>query len=341
MSDFGTFLVTGGAGFIGSHTCLKLLEQNYQVIVIDDFSNSTPTAMERVEKLAGRAVPTYQVDLRDRAQVAGVFAAHRIDAVIHFAAKKAVGESVHKSLQYYDVNVCGTVRLLDEMYRHSVRGLVFSSSCSVYGQPPRTPIVEADAAAPTSPYGRSKWMCEQVLADACACYSDLSVIALRYFNPIGAHDSGLLGESPVGVPNNVLPYLAQVAVGRRDHLDVFGHDYPTRDGTCVRDYVHVVDIANGHRLAVEHLRDRTGMRVYNLGTGTGTSVLELIDAFSAACGRDLPYRFVDRRPGDVAELVADTGRVARDWNWHAARDIGAMCQDAWRFQQLNPAGYDR
>ncbi|GGQ75481.1 UDP-glucose 4-epimerase GalE [Couchioplanes azureus] len=341
MPEQRTLLLTGGAGFIGSHTCLELLEHDYQVVVVDDFSNSVPAAVERVEKLAGRQVPLYRVDLRDRRELAEVFAAHRVDAVIHFAAKKAVGESVRRPLHYYDVNVCGTVTLLDVMCRYGVRELVFSSSCSVYGRPCRIPIMETDAGTPVSPYGRSKWMCELVLADACARYSDLSVIALRYFNPVGAHDSGLLGEDPLGVPNNLLPYLAQVAVGRRHHLNVFGHDYPTRDGTCIRDYVHVADVAEGHRLAAEHLGDRTGLRVYNLGTGTGTSVLELIAAFAAACGRDLPYRFAGRRPGDVAELVTDAGRAARDWNWHARRDLATMCQDSWRFQQLNPAGYDR
>ncbi|HWG99496.1 MAG TPA: UDP-glucose 4-epimerase GalE [Pilimelia sp.] len=340
MSELRTLLVTGGAGFIGSHACLELLENGYEVVVVDDFSNSVPAALERVEKLSGRTVTAYRADLRDRAALAAVFDAHPIDAVLHFAAKKAVGESHQVPLQYYDVNVCGTVVLLDTMRHHGVHHLVFSSSCSVYGQPGATPISEQAAPAPTSPYGRSKWMCEQVLRDACARYPRLCAVVLRYFNPIGAHDSGLLGENPVGTPHNVLPYLAQVAIGRRRHLHVFGRDYPTPDGTCIRDYLHVLDLAHGHRIALEHLPGRPGLRTFNLGTGVGVSVLELVDAFSAACGRALPYRFVPRRPGDAARLVADPALIARTWGWRTGRDLAAMCRDAWRFTQLHPAGYD-
>jgi UDP-glucose 4-epimerase len=247
---------------------------------------------------------------------------------------------VRMPLEYYDINVGGTVNLLTVMLEHDVHDLVFSSSCSIYGEAERVPITEGHPAAPTNPYARSKWMCEQVLADTCRRFPELTVLALRYFNPVGAHDSGLLGEDPKGVPNNVMPYLAQVAVGRLERLSVYGDDYPTPDGTGVRDYIHVMDVADGHRVALDHLGDAAGYRVFNLGTGVGTSVLQLLAAFEDACGAELPYRVVERRPGDVAELVADPSSVGRTWGWHTTRDLAAMCRDAWRFQQLNPAGYD-
>jgi UDP-glucose 4-epimerase len=334
-----TILVTGGAGFIGSHTSLELLNHGYEVVVVDDHSNSSPKALERVEKLAGRPLTAYEVDIRDRDALGEVFAAHPIDAVVHFAAKKAVGESTQIPLTYYDINVGGTATLLRVMQTHGVNDLVFSSSCSIYGDAETLPLTEDAPQGPTNPYARTKWICEQMIADACARDPRLRAVALRYFNPAGAHPSGELGEDPHGVPNNVMPYLAQVAVGRLERLPVFGGDYPTADGTCVRDYIHVVDVADGHRLALEHLAP--GLRVRNLGTGTGVSVLELIAAFSAACGTDLPHRVVDRRPGDVPALVADPSRVEREWGWRTTRDIAAMCTDAWRFQQLNPAGYGR
>ncbi|MFD3656764.1 UDP-glucose 4-epimerase GalE [Streptomyces sp. 24-1644] len=335
-----TVLVTGGAGFIGSHTCVDLLQHGYEVVVVDDHSNSSPQALERVAKVAGRPVTaTYVTDVRDRRALSAVFAAHSFDAVIHFAAKKAVGESVHQPVEYYDTNVGGTTALLSVMREHQVNRLVFSSSCSIYGDAADVPLTEHDPAGPTNPYATTKWQCEQVLADVCRRLPDMHVLALRYFNPVGAHPSGLLGEDPRGVPNNVMPFLAQVAVGRLERLDVFGDDYATVDGTGVRDYIHVMDVAEGHRAALEHLGDESGMRVFNLGTGVGTSVLELVAAFSDACGTPIPYRIAARRPGDVAALVADPSAVARAWNWATTRDLGTICRDAWRFQELNPSGY--
>jgi UDP-glucose 4-epimerase len=341
MTDGSTILVTGGAGFIGSHTCLELLDHGYEVVVIDNHSNSSPRALERVQKLAGRPLTAYEVDIRDRDALGDVFNAHPIDAVVHFAAKKAVGESMQIPLTYYDVNVGGTATLLRVMQAHGVHQLVFSSSCSIYGNAETLPLDEDSPPRPTNPYARSKWICEQMMADACVRYPELSVIALRYFNPAGAHPSGELGEDPNGVPNNLMPFMAQVAVGRLNEISVFGDDYPTSDGSCVRDYIHVVDVADGHRLAVEHLADQAGLRVLNLGTGVGVSVLELVAAFSAACGIGLPRRIAPRRAGDVPALVADAGHVEREWGWRTTRDITAMCADAWRFQQLNPAGYGR
>ncbi len=334
-----TVLVTGGAGFIGSHTCVDLLEHDYEVVVVDNYSNSTPAALDRVQKIAGRPLISYAADLRDRAALDNVFERHAIDAVIHFAAKKAVGESMDIPIDYYDINLAGTTSLLAAMHAHGVHDLVFSSSCSVYGEATAVPLTEDDEPRPTNPYARTKWICEQILRDACARYPELSAIALRYFNPIGAHPSGMLGEVPTGVPNNVVPYVMQVAVGRREQLSVFGSDYGTPDGTAVRDYIHVLDVVAGHRVALEHLSDEPGLRVFNLGTGVGTSVLELVAALSAACGRDLPFTITDRRPGDVASLIADPSRVRRAWGWRATRDLRDMCQDAWRFQRLNPAGY--
>lgn len=337
MPDSRTVLVTGGAGFIGSHTCVELLEHGYDVVVVDDHSTSSPGALTAVQDLAGRRLAAHRIDLRDMVALDDVFTRHQIDAVIHFAARKAVGESVGVPLEYYDVNLGGTVTLLRTMLAHDVRRLVFSSSCSIYGDGGGHPLTEDDEARPTNPYARSKWMCEQVIADAARRYAGFSALALRYFNPAGAHPSGLLGEDPRGPVNNVVPLLMQIAVGRRDRLRVFGSDYPTRDGTAVRDYVHVVEIAEGHRLALERLHD--GLRVLNLGTGVGTSVLELVEAFATASGRKIPYDLVGRRPGDVAELVADAGRVAAEWGWRARRGVAEMCADAWRFQERHPEGY--
>lgn len=336
-----TVLVTGGAGFIGSHTCVDLIEHGYEVVVIDDYSNSSPVALERVQKLAGRPLlAAYEADVRDGPAVAEVLNRHRIDAVIHFAAKKAVGESVDMPLEYYDINVGGTVTLLRVMRDHVVRRFVFSSSCSVYGNAEGAPLTEDDPVSPTNPYARSKLICEQVLADSCVRYPDLHAVALRYFNPVGAHPSGLLGEDPRGIPNNIMPYLSQVAVGRLLQLQVFGGDYPTHDGTGVRDYIHVLDVADGHRVALERIDDRAGLRTLNLGTGVGTSVLELAHAFQEASGRHIPLTIGERRPGDVAALVADPRRVADAWGWQTTRDLAQMCRDAWTFQQLNPSGYD-
>ncbi|MFG2837673.1 UDP-glucose 4-epimerase GalE [Streptomyces zaomyceticus] len=335
-----TVLVTGGAGFIGSHTCVELLGSGHEVVVLDDHSNSSPEALERVAKVAGRPIAAAHVaDVRDRRALDEVFTSHPIDAVIHFAAKKAVGESVRIPLTYHDINVGGTTALVSAMHDHGVHRLVFSSSCSVYGDATTVPLTEESPTAPTNPYATTKWTCEQILADACRHVPELRVLALRYFNPAGAHPTGLLGEDPRGVPNNIMPYLAQIAVGRREELSVFGDDYPTPDGTGIRDYIHVVDVAEGHRTALDHIDDEPGMRIFNLGTGRGASVKELIRAFEEASGRPVPHRVTGRRPGDVAELVAEPSKVAAAWGWTARRDLAAMCRDAWRFQQQNPFGY--
>jgi UDP-glucose 4-epimerase len=335
-----TVLVTGAAGFIGSHTAVELLQHGYDVVVVDNYSNSSPLALDRVSKITNRGFAgVYTGDIRDRRVFDGIFDDHAIDAVIHFAAKKAVGESTQIPLEYYDLNVGGTVSLLSSMRDAGVRDLVFSSSCSLYGLAKSVPLREDDPLGPVNPYARSKFMCEQILADTCERYPDFRVISLRYFNPIGAHESGLLGEDPLGVPNNVLPYMAQVAVGRLPHLTVFGDDYNTPDGTGVRDYIHVVDVADGHRVGLDHFGDAVGMQRYNLGTGVGTSVLELAAAFGAAAGQEIPIRITGRRPGDVDVLIADAGKVGAAWGWSTKRDLSDMVRDAWQFQKSNPLGY--
>ncbi|GAA2445260.1 UDP-glucose 4-epimerase GalE [Streptomyces lavendulocolor] len=340
MRQPSTILVTGGAGFIGSHTCVELLEHGYEVIVVDDYSNSAPQVFDRVQRIVGRFVgAVHKLDIRNRHALSAVFDQHHIDAVIHFAARKAVGESVRMPAEYYDTNVGGTTSLLLAMREHDVRQLVFSSSCSVYGEADGGPLSERTPARPTNPYATSKWICEQVLSDVCRLHPGFTVLSLRYFNPVGAHSSGLLGEDPHGVPDNLMPYLAQVAIGRRDRLKVFGGDYATADGTAVRDYLHVMDVAEAHRIALDHLSDRPGFHVVNIGTGKGSSVLDVIATFGDACRRPLPYQIVDRRPGDVAALVADPAVAEREWAWRPTRDLAQMCRDAWRFQQLNPLGY--
>jgi UDP-glucose 4-epimerase len=340
MPTPSTIMVTGGTGFIGSHTCVELLDHGYEVIVVDDYSNSSRQAVSRIQRVAGHFLgAVYEVDLRDRRALSSVFDRHHVDAVVHFAAKKAVGESVRMPVEYYDVNVGGTTALLTTMQEQGVRQLVFSSSCSIYGDTDKGPLTEQDPARPSNPYAASKWACEQILADVCRLCPEYTVLSLRYFNPVGAHPSGLLGEAPPGEPDNLMPYVAQVAAGRRERLRVFGDDYATADGTGVRDYIHVMDVAEAHRVALEHLGDSTGMRVFNLGVGSGTSVFELLMTFGEASGQTIPYEVVDRRPGDVTELVADPSAVTREWGWHATRDLAAMCRDAWRFQRLNPTGY--
>jgi UDP-glucose 4-epimerase len=335
-----TILVTGGAGFIGSHTCVELLQNGHDVVVVDDFSNSSRGALDRIETVAGRALSgRYGMDTRDYAALSAVLDIHPVDAVIHFAAKKAVGESVGLPLEYYDINVGSTLQVLKAMASHGVTDLVFSSSCSIYGAGDKSRFTEDDDAAPTNPYARSKWMCEQILEDACVRFPELHIIALRYFNPTGAHPSGMLGEVPRGVPNNIMPFLTQVAVGRLDRLQIFGGDYATADGTCVRDYIHVVDVADGHRVALDHLRDEPGLQRFNLGSGVGTTVLQLVEEFQRACGAQLPITIGPRRDGDVETLVADASRVAAEWGWHTTRDVSQMCRDAWAFQRDNPDGY--
>ncbi|QNS07895.1 UDP-glucose 4-epimerase GalE [Streptomyces xanthii] len=334
-----TVLVTGGAGFIGSHACVELLDHGYEVIVVDDYSNSSPRVFARVERIAGRFVgAVYELDIRDRRALSAVFDRHPVDAVVHFAAHKAVGESTRMPVTYYDVNVGGTTALLHVMAEHGVRSLVFSSSCSVYGEAGEGPLDEDTPHRPTNPYASSKALCEAVLADVCRTDPRWTVLCLRYFNPAGAHPSGLLGEDPHGTPDNLFPYLAQVGVGRRPRLRVFGADWPTPDGTAIRDYLHVMDTVEAHRVALDRLADSSGMTVFNLGRGQGSSVLDVLAAFERASGRTIPHEITERRAGDVAALVADAGAVARAWGWRPTRDLADMCRDAWRFQQLNPDG---
>jgi UDP-glucose 4-epimerase len=334
-----TVLVTGGGGFIGSHTCVALLERGHDVVVVDDHSTSSPQSIDRIRRLAG-SVTSYSLDITNRAELASVLRTHSISAVIHFAARKAVAESTQIPLQYFDINVGGTASLLRAMRDHGVNRLVFSSSCSIYGAGGGGgPLKESAPPAPTNPYAWSKWTCEQMIGQAVQYHPELRAVSLRYFNPIGAHRSGILGEDPKGVPQNVMPYLAQIAIGRLEMLSVFGADYPTRDGSAVRDYIHVVDVADGHVVALDHIDESTEMVVLNLGTGVGTSVLELRSAFSSACGCDIPYVIKPRRSGDVPELVADAGRVHELWGWKPRFGLDDMCRDAWNFQRLNPNGY--
>ena len=340
MNAPSTVLVTGGAGFIGSHACVELLDHGYELIVVDDYSNSTPQAFARVERIAGRFVgAVYELDIRDRHALSAVFDRHAVDAVVHFAAYKSVSRSTRMPVEYYDNNVGGTTALLWTMHEHGVHRLVYSSSGSVYGEAGPGPLDESTPGRPTNPYAASKWTCEQMLSDVCRRRPEFTVLCLRYFNPAGAHPSGLLGEDPRGDPDNLMPYMAQVAAGRQDRLRVFGADYPTRDGTAVRDYLHVMDTVEAHRVALDHLADAPGMHVYNLGLGEARSVLDVVTAFSTACGRPIPYELAPRRPGDVSELVADTTAVSRAWGWRPTRDLDDMCRDAWRFQRLNPHGY--
>jgi UDP-glucose 4-epimerase len=335
-----TILVTGGAGYIGSHTCVELLAAGYDVVVVDNLSNSKPEALKRVEEIAGRKLAAfYQADIRDKAALRALFGAHPIDAVIHFAALKAVGESVAKPLMYYDNNIAGTVALAEVMAEAGVKSLVFSSSATVYGDPASVPIREDFPTGPTNPYGRTKWMMELVLSDLAAADPEWRVALLRYFNPVGAHASGRIGEDPNGLPNNLMPYVSQVAVGRLPQLRVFGGDYATPDGTGVRDYIHVVDLAVGHVAAVRRLSERTGVLTVNLGTGQGYSVIDVVNAFEKASGRPVPYEIAPRRPGDVAQCYAEPTLAETELGWRATRGIEEMCADAWRWQSSNPQGY--
>ena len=334
-----TILVTGGAGYIGTHTVVELLAAGDRVIVLDNFVNSSPEALERVARITGRRVELHQVDLLDRPAVERVFAAAPIDAVIHFAGLKAVGESVSQPLRYYHNNLTGTLHLLEAMAARGVKRLVFSSSATVYGDPERVPIPETAPLRATNPYGRTKLFIEEICRDLAVADKDWRIVLLRYFNPVGAHPSGLIGEDPVGTPNNLMPYLMQVAVGKRPFLSVYGADYPTPDGTGVRDYIHVVDLARGHLAALGHLPAVSGCVAYNLGTGRGCSVLELVKAVAATAGREVPYRVVARRPGDVAVCYADPSLAARELAWRAELGLDRMCADSWRWQSGNPDGY--
>ncbi|MED3667081.1 UDP-glucose 4-epimerase GalE [Geobacillus kaustophilus] len=334
-------LITGGAGYIGSHTCVELLNAGYDIVVIDSLSNSKPEALRRVQQITGKDFPFYQIDLLDRDELEAVFAKHSIDAVIHFAGLKAVGESVELPLLYYHNNITGTLILCDVMRKYGVKNMVFSSSATVYGMPERVPITEDFPPQPTNPYGRTKWMIEEILRDLYVSDHSWSIALLRYFNPIGAHPSGRIGEDPNGVPNNLMPYITQVAVGKLKELRVFGNDYPTIDGTGVRDYIHVVDLALGHVKALEKVLETTGVEAYNLGTGRGYSVLELVSAFERVTGVKIPYTIVDRRPGDVAVCYADPTKAKEKLGWVATRGIEDMCRDAWRWQLQNPNGYEQ
>ena len=332
-------LVCGGAGYIGSHTCVVLAERGHEVVIADNFCNSSPVVLDRLAQLTGRAPDARNVDVRDAAALAALFAGQRFDAVIHFAALKAVGESCEQPLAYFDNNISGTISLLRAMRDAGIGRLVFSSSATVYGDPQTVPIDEDAPLSSTNPYGRTKLVMEQLIGDVCAADQGLQAISLRYFNPVGAHPSGLIGEAPNGVPNNLMPYICQVATGKRERLQIFGGDWPTVDGTGVRDYILVMDLARAHAHALEALDDVRGHLALNLGTGRGISVLQLLRAFEAASGRVIPYRIVDRRAGDVAEVYADPARAERLLGWRTELDVDAMCRDAWRWQSANPDGY--
>ena len=326
-------LVTGGAGYIGSHTCVELLAAGHNLVVIDNFSNSKPAVLARVEQISGRQVPFMEVDIRDRGALRDVFRQHAIDAVIHFAGLKAVGESVSQPLRYYDNNISGSIALFEVMAESGVKTLVFSSSATVYGDPHSVPIREDFPLSATNPYGRSKLMLEDILRDLSRSDESWKIALLRYFNPVGAHESGIIGEDPNGIPNNLMPYITQVAVGKLPQLSVFGDDYPTPDGTGVRDYIHVVDLARGHLAALEALSGTSGVMAVNLGTGQGYSVLDVVRAFEKASDRPVPYRIVPRRPGDVAQCYADPTLAKERLGWQAQRGLDEMCRDSWRWQQ--------
>ena len=331
-------LVTGGAGFIGSHTVVELMNIGKEVVIVDNFSNSKPEVLKRIAQICGKEPKCYCVDLLDKADLDKVFSENQIDSVIHFAGLKAVGESVAKPLEYYHNNITGTLILCDVMRAHDCKEIVFSSSATVYGMNNPVPFVEGMPTSATNPYGYTKVMIEQILSDLAVADPDWSVVLLRYFNPIGAHESGLIGEDPNGIPNNLLPYVAQVAVGRRPHLNVYGNDYDTHDGTGVRDYIHVVDLALGHLKALDYADSHKGVEAINLGTGNGSSVLDVVHAFEKACGNAIPYEIVGRRAGDIATCYANAAKAKELLGWEATRDLDQMCRDAWNFASKNPNG---
>ncbi len=332
-------LVTGGCGYIGSHTALELLNKNYQVVVVDNFSNSSFEGLRRVQKITGKEVIFYEADIRDRAAMEKIFAAHTFDAVIHFAAFKAVGESCKLPLKYYENNISGTVTLLQVMEKYNVKKIIFSSSATVYGDPERLPLDETCRLSTTNPYGSTKLMMENIMQDVQKADPAWNIILLRYFNPVGAHESGLIGEDPKGIPNNLMPYVAQVASGKLERINVFGDDYDTPDGTGVRDYIHVVDLALGHIAAIENC-NQAGVHIYNLGTGRGYSVLDMIHAFEKACGKTLPYQICARRDGDIAACYACPDKAKKDLKWEAKFGIEEMCASQWKWQSGNPRGYE-
>lgn len=334
-----TILVTGGCGYIGSHTVLELLNKNYDVVVVDNFSNSSPESLRRVQKITGKQATFYEADIRDSEAMSKIFAAHKVDAVIHFAAFKAVGESCRLPLKYYENNISGTVALLQVMEKHNVKKIIFSSSATVYGDPERLPLDENCRLSTTNPYGSTKLMMENIMQDVYKADNEWNIILLRYFNPVGAHESGLIGEDPKGIPNNLMPFVAQVASGKLQCINVFGNDYDTPDGTGVRDYIHVVDLALGHVAAIEECKD-TGVHIYNLGTGHGYSVMEMIKAFEKACGKTLPYKICERRPGDIAACYACPDKAKAELKWEAKFGIEEMCASQWKWQSGNPMGYE-
>lgn len=334
-----TILVTGGAGYIGSHTCVQLLEAGFEIIVLDNLSNSKAEAVSRIQRITGKSFKFVKGDILDRELLEELFSKHSIDSVIHFAGLKAVGESVSIPLRYYYNNVAGSLVLFETMQKFGVKNIVFSSSATVYGMTEIMPIVENTPLSAVNPYGSTKLMIERILQDLYAADHDWNIVLLRYFNPVGAHASGLIGEDPNGIPNNLVPYISQVTVGKLKELKVFGEDYPTPDGTGVRDYIHVMDLADGHIKALEKLIEKPGVVAYNLGTGRGTSVLEMISAFSLASGKEIPYIVGARRPGDVAICYADPTKAQRQMGWSASRTIDDMCRDSWNWQQKNPEGY--
>lgn len=332
-------LVTGGAGYIGTHTIIELVADNHKVTVVDNLSNSKPESIKRVEKITGTKIPFFDFDLRNKKQLDELFSANNFDAVIHYAGLKAVGESIQKPLEYYANNIDSTLVLLEVMQKYGVKKIVFSSSATVYGTPEHLPLTEQSRVGVgiTNPYGQTKFMIEQILTDIHTVDSSTEVTLLRYFNPVGAHESGLIGEDPNGIPNNLLPYVSQVAVGKLKQVNVFGDDYDTPDGTGVRDYIHVVDLACGHVAAINH--SKPGVNTYNLGTGHGVSVLELINAFSKAANKTIPYAIADRRPGDIASCYADPSKANQELGWYAKKTIDQACADSWRWQSNNPNGF--
>lgn len=336
-----SILVTGGAGFIGSHTCVELLNAGYEVVVVDNLYNASEKALERVEQITGKKVTFYEADILDRDALNAIFDKEQVESVIHFAGYKAVGESVRKPIEYYYNNITGTLILCDVMRNHGVKNIVFSSSATVYGDPAFIPITEeCPKGKITNPYGQTKGMLEQVLTDIYVSDPEWKVVLLRYFNPIGAHKSGLIGEDPKGIPNNLVPYVAQVAIGKLKCLGVFGNDYDTPDGTGVRDYIHVVDLAKGHVAAIKKVEEtEPGVLIYNLGTGKGYSVLDVVHAFEKACGKEIPYEIKPRRAGDIATCYADPTKAKKELGWVAQYGIEEMCEDSWRWQTMNPNGY--
>lgn len=335
-----SILVTGGAGYIGSHTCIELLEAGYDVVVMDNLCNSSQESLRRVEKITGKKIKFYKADLCKKDEIVHIFNQEQIDSVIHFAGLKAVGESCQIPLEYYQNNITGTLNLCEVMRKYKVKKLVFSSSATVYGKPKTVPIREDFPLSVTNPYGRTKLMLEEIFRDLCAADPEWNVILLRYFNPIGAHKSGLIGENPKGIPNNLVPYITQVAVGKLACVRVFGNDYDTPDGTGVRDYIHVMDLANGHVKALAAMEGKTGILTYNLGTGHGYSVLDMIKAFEKVVKEKIPYEIQPRRPGDIAECYADSSLAKKELHWEATRELDEMCEDSWRWQSSNPNGYE-